>query len=52
MDRAQSHKADVLTLAVSGNETTAYSSGMEPTLMHFQVGHLNTFHFYKLFSSS
>jgi len=37
MDSVQSHKADVLTLAVSGNETTAYSSGVDPTLMHFQV---------------
>jgi len=37
MDSVQSHKADVLTLAVGGNETTAYSSGVDPTLMHFQV---------------
>lgn len=44
MDSVQSHKAEVLTLTVSGNETTAYtfSSGVDHTLMHFQVGHLNT----------
>ena len=44
MDSVQSHKAEVLTLTVSGNETTAYtfSSGVDPTVMHFQVGHLNT----------
>ena len=39
MDSVQSHKADVLTLAVSGNQTTAYISGVDPTLVHFQVGH-------------
>ena len=39
MDSVQSHKADVLTLAVSGDESTAYSSGVDPTLMHFQVRH-------------
>jgi len=37
VDSVQSHKADVLTLAVSGDEGTAYSSGVDPTLMHFQV---------------
>jgi U3 small nucleolar RNA-associated protein 4 len=40
MDSVHSHKADVLPLALSGNETTAYSRGVDPTLVHFQVGHL------------
>ena len=43
MDSVQSHKADVLTLAVGGNETTAYSSGVDPTLMHFQVRNIKAF---------
>ena len=37
VDSVQSHKADVLALAVSQDETTAYSTGVDPTLMHFQV---------------
>ena len=37
MDSIQSHKADVLTLTLSADETVAYSTGVDPTLMHFQV---------------
>ena len=37
MDSIQSHKADVLTLTLSGDETVAYSTGVDPTLMHFQT---------------
>lgn len=37
VDSVQSHKADVLTIALSPNQTTAYSSGVDPTLMHFQI---------------
>ena len=37
MDSIQSHKADVLTLTLSADETTAYSTGVDPTLMHFQT---------------
>ena len=33
----QSHKADVLTLALSPDEKTAVSAGVDPTLMHFQT---------------
>jgi len=37
MDSIQSHKADVLTLTLSSDESTAYSTGVDPTLMHFQT---------------
>ena len=37
MDSIQSHKADVLTLTLSADEATAYSTGVDPTLMHFQT---------------
>ena len=37
MDSIQSHKADVLTLTLSAGEATAYSTGVDPTLMHFQT---------------
>ena len=37
MDSVQSHKADVLCIAVSQDQTKAYSCGVDPTLMHFQV---------------
>lgn len=37
MDSIQSHKADVLTLTLSQNENVAYSTGVDPTLMHFQT---------------
>jgi len=37
MDSIQSHKADVLAIAVSQDQTKAYSSGVDPTLMHFQI---------------
>ena len=37
VDSIQSHKADVLTLTLSPDESTAYSSGVDPTLMHFQT---------------
>jgi len=36
-DSVQSHKADVLCLAVSQDQSRAYSTGVDPTLMHFQV---------------
>ena len=36
-DSIQSHKADVLTVALSPDESTAYSAGVDPTLMHFQT---------------
>jgi len=36
-DSVQSHKADVLCLAVSQDQARAYSCGVDPTLMHFQV---------------
>ena len=36
-DSIQSHKADVLTLALSPDEKTAFSAGVDPTLMHFQT---------------
>lgn len=37
MDSVQSHKADVLAIAVSQDQKKAYSSGVDPTLMHFQI---------------
>jgi len=33
----QSHAADVLTLALSSDHSQAYSTGVDPTLMHFQT---------------
>jgi len=39
IDSIQSHKADVLTVAVNSDETVAYSSGVDPTIMHFQIIH-------------
>lgn len=37
VDSIQSHKADVLSIALSPDQTTAYSTGVDPTLMHFQI---------------
>jgi len=37
VESVQSHKGDVLTLALSSDQATAYSTGVDPTLMHFQV---------------
>jgi len=39
IDSIQSHKADVLTVAVNSDESVAYSSGVDPTIMHFQIIH-------------
>jgi len=37
VDSVQSHKADVLSIALSEDQGMAYSTGVDPTLMHFQV---------------
>jgi U3 small nucleolar RNA-associated protein 4 len=36
IDAYQTHKADVLTVALSPNQEVAYSSGVDPVIMHFQ----------------
>jgi len=37
IDSIQSHKADVLAVELNSAGTTAYSSGIDPTIMHFQL---------------
>ena len=36
VDSYQTHKADVLTVHISEDQTVAYSSGVDPVIMHFQ----------------
>jgi U3 small nucleolar RNA-associated protein 4 len=37
IDSIQSHKADVLTVELNPDGSVAYSSGVDPTIMHFQT---------------
>ena len=36
IDSYQSHKADILTVAANEEENVVYSSGVDPSIVHFQ----------------